>query len=129
MAEEENKAKIFRNVEALNRKDLTVLDEYIAEDYIDHTNQFRGREDVRLFYARLFRQVPDFHRTVEDIIAEGDKVWAIIKTTGTDTAGKKIDVVSVTILRIIGGKAVEGWTVPQIASVLPRAMSDEKVRE
>jgi predicted ester cyclase len=86
---EENKA-LFRKVnEAINKKDLTVLDEFMAPDYVDHTNQLRGREGVKQFYTRVFKDFPDFHRTIEDIIAEDDKVWVCFKITGTASSARR----------------------------------------
>jgi predicted ester cyclase len=116
MSLEENKARVRKGIEAMNKRDLTVLDEFMAPDYVDHTNQLRGREDVKQFYTGAFRDFPDFHRTIEDIIAEGDRVWVRFKITGTTHAGKKIELESVTIFRIVNGKVVEGWTVPQLVS-------------
>jgi predicted ester cyclase len=113
---EKNKALFRKANEAINKRDLTVLDELMASDYVDHTNQLRGREDVKQFYTGAFKDFPDFHRTIEDIIAEGDKVWVRFKITGTATTGKKIELSSVSILRIVNGKAVEGWSVPQLIS-------------
>ncbi len=58
--------------------------------------------------------------TIEDIIAEGDKVWVRFKATGTHKGeyrglaptGKKITVMGVDIYRIVNGKVVEtGWIV------------------
>jgi predicted SnoaL-like aldol condensation-catalyzing enzyme len=43
-------------------------------------------------------------------------VWVRFKITGTAATGKKIELVTVSILRIVNGKAVEGWTVPQLVS-------------
>jgi predicted ester cyclase len=116
MSLEKNKALLRKGVEAMNKKDLTVLDEFMAPDYVDHTNQLRGREDVKQFYARAFKDFPDLRRTIEDIIAEGDKVWARYKITGTAPTGKKIELMSVNIYRIVNGKVVEGWSVPQLVS-------------
>ena len=67
MSLEENKAIIRKMVRAFNKKDLAVIDEFIAPDYVDHTNQLRGRENVRRFYTMVFKDFPDFHRTIEDI--------------------------------------------------------------
>jgi predicted ester cyclase len=100
--------------EALNRKDLTILDEFMAPDYVDHTNQLHGKEDARQLYVGIYKDMPDFHRTIEDIIAEGDKVWIRFKTSGTAPTGKKIEMTTVSILRFVNGKAVEGWTVPRV---------------
>jgi predicted SnoaL-like aldol condensation-catalyzing enzyme len=118
MSLEKNKAIARKMNEALNKKDLTVLDEFVAPDYVNHTNQLRGREDVKQFYTRVFKDFPDFHRTIEDIIAEGDKVWVRFKTTGTATSDKKMRLTTVTILRIVNGKYVEGWTVPKVTGEL-----------
>jgi predicted ester cyclase len=71
---------------------------------------------VRKFYNGVFKDFPDFHRTIEDIVAEGEKVWVRFKITGTAATGKKIELATVSILRIVNGKAVEGWTVPQLVS-------------
>jgi hypothetical protein len=57
----------------------------------------------------VLKDYPDLHMTIEDIIAEGDKVWFIEKTTGTASSGKKMDATSLNIVRIVNGKAVEGW--------------------
>jgi predicted ester cyclase len=116
MSLEKNKAMMRKANEALNMRDLTVLDEFMAPDYVDHTNQLQGREDVKQLYTRTFRDLPDFHRAIEDIIAEGDKVWVRFRITGTDSSGTKIDLSTVSILRLVNGKAVEGWTVPRIVS-------------
>lgn len=75
MQPEENKAIVRKWIEAINLRDFTVLDEFIAPDYVDHTNQLRGREDVKQFYNTAQKDFPDFQRTIEDMIAEGDKVW------------------------------------------------------
>lgn len=114
MSLEKNKALIRKVNEALNRMDLTILDEFMAPDYVDHANQLRGKEDARQFYIGIFKDMPDFHRTIEDIIAEGDKVWILFKTTGTAPTGKKIEMTTVSILHFVNGKAVEGWTVPRV---------------
>jgi len=109
MSLDENKAIVRRFTEAWNKKNLAIIDELMALDYVDHTNQIRGREDVKQFYTMAFKDFPDFHRTIEDIIAEGDKVWARFKTTGTAPSGKKMELTSINIFRIVDGKVVEGW--------------------
>jgi predicted ester cyclase len=57
----------------------------------------------------VLKNYPDLHRTIEDIIAEGDKVWFLEKVTGAASYGKKMDATALNILRIVNGKAVEGW--------------------
>jgi predicted ester cyclase len=98
MSLEENKAIIRRWFEAENKKDLALLDEFVASDFVDHTHQLQGREAYKQFVASIGKGFPDFHETIKDIIAEGDKVWVYFDITGTHTGdwmglaptGKKI---------------------------------------
>jgi len=106
---EENKALVRKMVEASNKRDLTMLDKFISMDFVDHNSQARGRENVKQEFTKWLKDYPEFHMTIEDIIAEGDKVWWLEKDTGIDSSGKKIDATSLNILRIVDGKAVEGW--------------------
>ncbi|UCH32117.1 MAG: ester cyclase [Candidatus Bathyarchaeota archaeon] len=116
---EENKAIIRKAVEAVNKRNLAMIDELIAPDYVDHTNPIGSPEDVKQFYTAIFEGFPDFRRTIEDILAEGDKVWIRTTVTGTHTGqfrglaptGKKIIIRTATIFRIVDGKIVESWSV------------------
>ncbi len=114
---EENKTVIRKAIEALNKRDLASLDQFIAVDYVDRTNQIRSIGNLKQFYTRAFEDFPDFHRTIEDITAEGDKVWTHIKGSGTHKGeyhglvptGKKITWEANTILRIADGNIAEMW--------------------
>jgi len=109
MSLEENKAIVRKLTEAFNKRNLDALDELMASDYVDHTNQLRGRENVKQFYTMAFKDFPDLYKTIEDIIAGGDKVWVRYKNMATDPTGRKIELASVNIFRIVNGKVVEGW--------------------
>jgi len=119
MSLEENKAIVHRWIEAENKKDLAVLDELMAADYFDPSLPVRGREGAKQLMAMMVKAFPDTHETIEDIIAEGDKVWTRIKVTQTHTGeyrglaptGKKITFTAVVIWRIVDGKVVESWGV------------------
>jgi len=106
---EKNKAIVREVIESINNRDLTELDKFMAHDFVDYTNQARGRENVKKFYTMAFKDFPDFHRTIEDITAEGDKVWVRCEVKGTASTGKKMELTSVAIYRIYNGKVVEGW--------------------
>jgi steroid delta-isomerase-like uncharacterized protein len=114
MSLEENKAIVRRFVEAYNNRNLDAFDNLLAPDYLDHTSQV-GPEGLKQLINIAFKAFPDFHETIEDIIAEGDKVWARITFTGTHTGewmgiaptGKKISVEMVDIFKIANGKLVE----------------------
>ena len=114
MSLEENKAIVRRFIEAYNKRNLDVFDDLLAPDYFDHTSQV-GPEGLKQLMNMAFKAFPDFHETIEDIIAEGDKVWIRITFTGTHSAewmgiaptGKKITTEMVDIFRIVNGKLVE----------------------
>ncbi len=119
MSLEENKAIVRRFIEAYNKQNLDSLDEFVAQDYVDHTNKIQGLEGLKQLMSMGIKGVPDWHETIEDIIAEGDKVWVRLGYTGTHTGemfgiaptGNKITAKAVDIYRIVNGKLAEYWNV------------------
>lgn len=120
---DENKAIVHRFMEAYNNRQLDIFDELVAEDYIDHVFEQRGREYLRQLFTMAFEAFPDWYEAIEDIIAEGDRVWVRVKATGTHTGewnlfgaqlpptGKKTTMMMVFIWRIADGQLAEGWEV------------------
>ncbi len=74
---EENKALARRAWEAVfNQRNLDALYEFYAVDAVWHQpdQDLLGLEEVKQWLARPFEAFPDLNVTVEDVIAEGDKV-------------------------------------------------------
>ena len=79
----------------------------------------KGLEEFKQYYARLYRGFPDWHETIRDFIAEGNKVWVRLTFTGTHTGEyrgfapnrKRHSIVGVNIYHIVNGKIVEAWIV------------------
>ena len=125
MSLEENKAIVRRFVEAYNNQNLDLFDDLLAPDYVDHTSKV-GREGLKQLMNMAFNAFPDLHETIEDIIAEGDKVWVRLTYTGTHTGefmgiaptGKKITAMAVAIYRIVNGKLSEYWNVTDKLALL-----------
>ena len=125
MPSEENKAIVRRFIEAYNSRDLDRFDDLVAPDYVDHTHQQQGRESFKHLFTMAFEAFPDWHESIEDIIAEGDRVWVCVNATGTHTGewnlfgvplpptGKKVTMTMVFIWRIANGKLAEGWEVDE----------------
>ena len=94
MSIEENKAVVLRWFAELDRGNLDIVDELIADEYVDHNpalpNLPPGREGVRQYVRILKAAFPDAHHTVEDVIAEGDKVMTRVTARGT-FLGQAID--------------------------------------
>jgi steroid delta-isomerase-like uncharacterized protein len=116
MSLEKNKEIVRKFIEAYNTRNLDLLDDLFAPDYVDHTHQQQGLESLKQLFNIAFKAFPDWHETIEDIIAEGDKVWVRLTYTGTFTSefgglaptGKKITCMDVDIYRIVNGKIAEG---------------------
>lgn len=89
MSAEENKA-VFRRVieEGLNKGDLAVLDDCFPPQYIEH--QFGLPSTLEEFKdsIRFLRDTfAPFSLTIEEMVADGDKVWARMTGRGTDSKG------------------------------------------
>jgi steroid delta-isomerase-like uncharacterized protein len=115
---EENKALARRSWGIVDNPDL--IDEVYAADLVWHEpdQDVRGLEEAKQFLAIYKTAFPDLHATVEDAIAEGDKVvtrWTVrgthqgeIEEFGPPT-GRQVEIKGITIHRIDGGKIVEEW--------------------
>jgi steroid delta-isomerase-like uncharacterized protein len=99
---------------------LAVADELIASDFREHVGGEARRVGVEGFKAARLRRnaaFPDWKVTVDDIIAEGDKVVARATGQGTHLGdymgipptGKRIKVSWIAIYRVADGKLAEHW--------------------
>jgi predicted ester cyclase len=64
------------------RARLDLFDDLVAPDYVDHTHQQQGREEFIQLFTLAFDAFPDWHEAIEDIIAEGDRVWFVLNVRG-----------------------------------------------
>lgn len=78
MSVEQNKAIAHRIVEAcINKGDLGVVDALFAADFVNYSPAWGttlDREGTKQLVANLRTAFPDLTTTVDDLIAEGDKV-------------------------------------------------------
>jgi steroid delta-isomerase-like uncharacterized protein len=120
MSAEENKAIARRGYEAINQNNLDALDEVAAPDITDHDpapGQAPGLEGVKQWFSSMHTAFPDFQMNVEEMIAEGDKVVARVRMSGThqgefmgiDPTGNRVEISGIDILRVADGKIVEHW--------------------
>jgi len=108
MGIQENKELVRRyNEEIWNRHNLEKYDEFVSGDVpLEHVQQFLSA-------------FPDVQITIEDLIAEGDKVVARLYATATNTGpfagqppiGKKVEINSIRIYRIADNRIVETWAM------------------
>jgi steroid delta-isomerase-like uncharacterized protein len=118
--------KVFEDVQTDGNAEI--IDELVTADYVGHTplGDIHGPEGARQFDAMLHEAFPDKTVTIEDQIAEGDRVvtrWVCHGThngqfQGLSPTGKKIALTGTTIFRIANGKLVEGWTQPNLLGLM-----------
>ena len=71
-----------------------------------------GTEGFKEHRRTFFEQFPDSYTTIDHIVAEGDKVFVMLTTTGTNKqTDKRIIVKSANLYRIENGTIAEDWDV------------------
>lgn len=104
-----------------NKGKLAVADELLAANCVcdDPLMPARGREALKRHVAKLRAALPDLCLTVEDIIAEVDKVvirWSLrgthegtLPTIGIRPTGEEVAFTGISICRLEDSKIVEIW--------------------
>jgi predicted ester cyclase len=122
MSAEEIKALTHRFFEEYNKgkaNAIAAMDELYATDFIMHdgTGNDIHLKDLKQSESEVFKAFPDVHFTIDDMVAEGDKVAVRFSFTGTrkgefmgiPPTNKKVTMWAVSIYRSVGGKFVEAW--------------------
>ena len=130
MSLEKNKAIARRYQEEVwGKGNLALIDELLAPAFVDHslpTGMEPGFAGAKRAVQGALDAFPDGQWTVEDLIAEGEKVairWKMQAThehafQGIAPGGKPVTVTGITILRIVDGKIVERWSTADMLSLL-----------
>jgi predicted ester cyclase len=125
----DNKALVKKRFEELDRGNLEVLDEVFAPDYVLHfpgADAPLGLDETKRFYGALYSALPDLTHTIEEQLAEGDKVvtrWTARGTHRGDLLGRRateLEIVfsGINIYTVVDGKLAEShvnWDVIGIA--------------
>jgi predicted ester cyclase len=121
MSTEDNKTFVHRWIEEVfNQKKTAAIAEFVAPTFVDYgapPGAPGGLEGLQQGIGMFLAAFPDFHYTVEDMIAAGDKVMSRLTMRGTHQGalmglaptGKQVTVNAIDLLRIAGGKLVEHW--------------------
>lgn len=130
MSAEPELKDIYRGIiDSMNRGDLGVLEDLVAPDVVDHNpipGQAPGFEGFKQWLASARTSFPDLLGTVEDVIAEGDRVAARVTWRGThrgDFVGlpptnKPIEMSAYHHVRFADGRAAEWWGTADLFGVL-----------
>jgi steroid delta-isomerase-like uncharacterized protein len=100
---------------------MSLADEIMAPDFVEHEQLPPGipigREGVKVLTTMLRSAFPDFKATIDDIVAESDKVVIRMTWSGTHkgefmgmpATGKRMSIGVIDIIRVSRGKVVEHW--------------------
>jgi predicted ester cyclase len=119
---EENEALVRRYFEeAWVERKLAAVDELMVPNYVEHQipdGRLTSRHSLKQLLAMYYKAFPDMKSVLHDIFAQGDRVmyrWSVNAThlgdwLGIPPTGNHMRATGITIYRIAGGKAVEGWS-------------------
>jgi steroid delta-isomerase-like uncharacterized protein len=126
-----NKATFRRFLDAMNTGDAELIsktiDEFVDPDALIRTPlpiEATGPQALKEVFSRLHRVFADLHVTVEDLIAEGDRVVSRNSVTGThqgeymglQPTGKSVTYNEIFIFRFVNGRIAETWGVVDVFS-------------
>jgi predicted ester cyclase len=126
--QDKNKALLLKLIEeGFNKGNLSVVDQLVGPDMKERQRgNSDGPEGTKEVIRTLRTWFPDFEMRTEDIVAEGDKVWARFAARGTNLGsfmgnsptGRKVRIDVIDIARFKDGKMVEHWGVPDQLGVM-----------
>ena len=124
-----SKALTREFLKRISAGDLSAVDELVADDYVEHEQVpglAPGKAGVRQLFEMFHSAFAEAGVEVDDMIAEGDKVFVLARMTGTQrgefmgipTTGNSIDVSVCDYFRVEGGVLAEHWGVMDAAGMM-----------
>jgi predicted ester cyclase len=110
--------------------DGAIVDELFAPDFVEHQFGLAGAgaeaiQHIKAAMTDLHKIVPDLVCTIEDSVQHGDTIWTRVRAHGTATgeffgppSGNPIDITVIDVSRIVDGRVVEHWGVPDRFAML-----------
>lgn len=109
-------------VDAINRQDWAALDRIVSPDFVRHSaaagpQRVASRDDLKRFLQAEYITFPDAHESLIDLVAEGDRVAARHRFTGTQRGAmgpyppsdRSMQSDYIAIYRIANGQIAEAW--------------------
>lgn len=124
-----NKAAAHRLYERFSEGDLSVIDEVISDDFVEHEvmpGLEPNKDGVRQMFGLFRSAFRDATFEVDGMIAEGDMVFALVRMKGIHQAdfmgvpasGRTINVGVADYFRFENGKALEHWGVMDTGAMM-----------
>ena len=121
MSIEDNTARFRRLIElGFSGGDTAIVDELVAPGCIEHQRgNPSGAEGAKEVIRTLHRWLSDFSLTIEDLVTDGDVVWARNRARGVNTGsvmghaptGRPVELDVIDIARFEDGRVVEHWGI------------------
>jgi steroid delta-isomerase-like uncharacterized protein len=129
----DNKTLVRTLYAAITAGRFEAIDELVAEHFIEHEavpTEADGREGLREFFTMAHAAFSDFAMNIEDMVAEGDKVFVRATMQGIQRAefldipskGKPMLVPVADVMRIEHGKVVEHWGVTDTGQLMEQLL-------
>jgi steroid delta-isomerase-like uncharacterized protein len=131
MSSESNKTLVRRfSQEILSQRDTGPADELLTVDFVSHfagmPEPIRGRDAWRQLATAYFTAFPDLHETIEDIVAEGDRIVTRVTVSGTHhgpfmglpATGNHATWSAMAIFRVTDGQLAEEWVEQDTMSLM-----------
>jgi predicted ester cyclase len=139
--EENNKALVRRLLEEVDKGNLVVMYELLSPDFVDRSllpGQAGDREGYKRTTVELWAPFSHHRLTIEDQIAEGDKVFTRVthhaihdrgEVQGLAPTGEEWILTAMYVHRIAGGKIIEEWSEASVDPWLQRLQKEMRERE
>ena len=110
--------------------ETAVVDELCASGLVEHQFGLAGVgaeaiQHVKDAIRDVHAMVPDMSFSIEDAVERGDTIWVRVRAKGTATgpffglpSGRPVDITVVDIARVVDGRIVEHWGVPDRFALL-----------
>jgi predicted ester cyclase len=111
--------------------DADLVDELCSLDLVEHQHGLAGSsptealEHVKDAIRDVHRAVPDIRFTIEDAVESDDVIWVRARARGTASgpffgppSGRPVDFCVIDIARVVDGRIVEHWGVPDRFAML-----------
>ena len=121
MSTADNKTLLQHSIDEFwNAGDMASIDELYSADYVGHDPSGANEGDLDHFKQcaqAVFSAFPDLHLTLDETIAERDKVvkrWTARcahtgEFMGLPATGNELEITGTTTYRVAGGRFVESW--------------------
>ena len=129
MSLESNKAVVRKWIEqGWNKHNIAIIDETYAPSFVQHGGgpDVTSAEGLKTFVADYLKAFPDLTFTIDDLVAEGDRVvWRFVGTAthngplmGIPASGRKAAVPGIVVFRVANDRIAEAWLNLDVMTML-----------